>query len=220
MENYGISQDLSSLTNPLYDNKWKIMIKIKRKYREKIAFISSIIEAKEVKKLDIIPKLKIPYVINNFENTSTRSRNIKNNIYTSNTVNDQGNNYIFTERNRETNSLSNKHKSNGSTIYRDLEALENIMKEDKQIDILPLTAAIKPLPGVGLTQRNNHRHVLSSIIIEPEPYDVNRKIDSLKLDSIKFDSLNMDKPPEFLISQEQDKIKPTQMPKENPINYK
>jgi hypothetical protein len=199
------------------------MIKIKRKYRDKIVFISSIIEAKDVKKLDIIPKLKIPYIINNFENTSTRSRNIKNNIYTSNTVNEQGNNYIFTERNRETNSLSNKHKSNGSTIYRDLEALENIMKEDKQIDILPLNAAIKPLPGLSLTQTNNHRHVLSSIILEQEhqePFEANKKIDSLKMESIKFDSLNLDKSPEFLVPH--DKIKSTQnyFPKENPIDYK
>lgn len=43
-------------------------------------------------------------------------------------------------------STSQKHKSLGSTIYRDIETLENIIREDKNCDVVPINFAVKPQP--------------------------------------------------------------------------
>jgi hypothetical protein len=43
-------------------------------------------------------------------------------------------------------SISQKHKSLGSTIYRDIETLENIIREDKNCDVVPMNFAVKPQP--------------------------------------------------------------------------
>ena len=137
-----------------------------------------------------VPKLKIPKIATSgFENTSTRSRNIHNNIYMSNihnignTLNSNINSQLktynpfsvsnmpskvyytsdrdklkekLTQRGEPDNVCSNnnfykdsislKHKSLGSTIYRDIETLENIIKDDKYCDVVPVNFAVKPAP--------------------------------------------------------------------------
>lgn len=113
-----------------------------------------------------LPKLKLPRTYtSNIENTSTRSRNIHNHIYASNLASSAHNNipqanpfilssghgqskvYYTSERAKKDNlSISLKQRSIGSTIYKDIETLENIIKDEKSFDVIPLNCAIKPVP--------------------------------------------------------------------------
>lgn len=111
-----------------------------------------------------LPKLKLPNL--NLEKTSAKSRNIHNNIYLSNLVNSAKTNgpfslsnppskvYYTSERAGEYDDR-NKRKSLGSTIYRDLETLEHIIRDDKKCDVVPIDYAMKPMPKSFTSQIHN-----------------------------------------------------------------
>lgn len=175
----------------LFSNNLSVQFKLKSKYRKREDFIKSILDAKnksrnlsmEIKKSQpiTIPKLNLhlPQIIaSNLENTSSRSRNIQNNIYLpkeiNNTYNLPSSNskvYYNTERERyKDNSIStNKHKSISSTIYRDIETLEHLIKDDKNFDLFPVDQAKKPAPRKVISQIEfDNRNKSQSFIIDPD----------------------------------------------------
>jgi hypothetical protein len=126
-----------------------------------------------------IPKLKIPKQSEyNFENTSTRSRNFQNNVYISNNNNSNNNPFILSnapskvfftsERNKKENLNISKQKSVGSTIFKELLSLENIMKDEKSLDVIPINNAMKPVPKSLNHSNDKIRNRSSSFVLEPE----------------------------------------------------
>jgi hypothetical protein len=184
----------------LYNTNLNVIIKIKSKYKFKEEFVKSILLSRD-KNINVysntvinensnsgisnvsVPKLKIPKITQSaFENTSTRSRNIQNNIYMPNMNTHNHNSYnqlsnyqskiYYTserEKYKDNVSISHKHKSIGSTIYRDIETLENIIKEDRNCDVVPINFAVKPGPRkVIMADQYDNKNKSSSFIIDTE----------------------------------------------------
>ncbi len=135
-------------------NKPRVTIKLKGKFKSREVFIQSIlncsnernvmieenklIESSERKESDqMIPRLKLPFKIN--EDLKSRDEFSRENI-----------NKFFVEGKSKTNlgttDILDKYRTNNSTIFRDLDALESIIRDEKRCDVVPIVHAAKPGP--------------------------------------------------------------------------
>lgn len=161
-------------------NKTRAIIKLKTKYKTRDIFIECIINSKhkpaeniqnEVSSMEImlqsnfnafntinvvnssVPKLKLNNIPSSFENTSTRSRNIPNNIYNLRSdISTQPMNKQLYYTSERLGGLDN-HKSIGSTICRDVEGLDN--------EIIPVKKKLGRNPQTYRINNPNNYHSVS-----------------------------------------------------------
>jgi len=114
------------------------------------------------------------------KSNSSKSRNINQNIYSNtNTANViHKNQYIYDNSiYRIPNKLyyttartgdKTNSKTIGSTICKDVETLENIIKDDKELEVIPINFAIKPIPKrfSESTHNINQNNKISSFCLE------------------------------------------------------
>ncbi len=114
--------------------KPRVIIKLKTKYKTRDAFINTMVSCKHKNIEEIQNELIHLNSIysrdntpkNNIENISSKSRNVQNNLYSNKTDNNVNKNKGF-----YTSDRIDKHKSIGSTIFRDVDTIEYLMHNDK-----------------------------------------------------------------------------------------
>ena len=114
--------------------KPRVIIKLKTKYKTRDAFINTMVSCRHKSIEEIQNELNHLNLIysrdntpkNNIENISSKSRNVQNNLYTNKTDLNVNKNKGF-----YTSDRVDKHKSIGSTIFRDVDTIEYLMHNDK-----------------------------------------------------------------------------------------
>lgn len=169
--------------------------------------------------------------LSGIENASTRSRNINNNLYFPNTNANTNTNKI------SSNNISNPskvyyatteraNKSIGSTLIRDVEALESIIRDDKDYEVVPIENAIKPIPKMNNTLRgsishNANKSITNNIIGKVNEISEEEKsnTDKIGVDRVYFVNEKIAKDDSFIFVPKEEsineKVKSTKAPGDN-----
>jgi hypothetical protein len=154
----------------------KVQIKLKTKY--KTAFMETIISSMtrtpeeiqtEVNLLSTMlnqSNLIIPKSVMNSE-ISSRSRNVHNNLYTNKTDNNINPNRALY--------ASDRQKSIGSTIFRDHDTIEHLVKDDRKYDVIPIGNAMKPIPKNDVFRSSIYESKVEQYNIIEEEKDVSAR---------------------------------------------
>jgi hypothetical protein len=165
-------------------------------------FLESIVNSK-YKTIEVIEndinRFSIIYTKNTIENYSNKSRNIQNNLYMNKT-----DNMGMRKQNYYTSDRINKHKSIGSTIFRDTDTIEYGIREDRAIGNIVRPNRMEFLRS-SIYDSNNNRIIEEEKVIgnidEEDIYnnqvireDIHtyRILDRDNVDNLGLDKLNID----------------------------